>query len=254
MSACASGADSIGAAFEMLQGDQVDVMLAGGTEASICPIGIAGFNACQALSTRNDDPHAASRPFEVDRDGFVCGEGAAVLILEKLEGMEARGAEPIAELVGYGASADAHHVTQPAPEGEGGARAMQRALDVAGLKPGEIDYINAHGTSTPLNDKYETMAMRTVFGDDAYRIPISSTKSMTGHLLGASGAVEAAFCVQAIEAGLIPPTINLNTPDPDCDLNYTPHVAKRRDINTAISNSFGFGGHNSSLVFQAVSV
>lgn len=254
VSACASGADSIGAAFEMLQGDQVDVMLAGGTEASICPIGIAGFNACQALSTRNDDPHAASRPFDVDRDGFVCGEGAAVLILEKLEGMEARGAEPIAELVGYGASADAHHVTQPAPEGEGGARAMQRALDVAGLKPGEIDYINAHGTSTPLNDKYETMAMRTVFGDDAYRIPISSTKSMTGHLLGASGAVEAAFCVQAIEAGLIPPTINLNTPDPDCDLNYTPHVAKRRDINRAISNSFGFGGHNSSLVFQAVSV
>ena len=253
VSACASGADSIGAAFDMLQGDQLDMILAGGSEASICPIGIAGFNACHALSTRNDDPRAASRPFDAERDGFVCGEGAAVMVLETMEGMEDRGAEPLAELVGYGSSADAYHVTQPAPEGEGGARAMRRALDVAGLKPYEIDYINAHGTSTPLNDKYETMAMRAVFGEDAYRVPISSTKSMTGHLLGASGALEAAFCVQAIAEGLIPPTINLDNPDPDCDLDYTPHKAKPADIATAISNSFGFGGHNSSLVFQVAS-
>ena len=175
------------------------------------------------------------------------------MVLETMEGMEDRGAEPLAELVGYGSSADAYHVTQPAPEGEGGARAMRRALDVAGLKPYEIDYINAHGTSTPLNDKYETMAMRAVFGEDAYRVPISSTKSMTGHLLGASGALEAAFCVQAIAEGLIPPTINLDNPDPDCDLDYTPHKAKPADIATAISNSFGFGGHNSSLVFQVAS-
>jgi 3-oxoacyl-[acyl-carrier-protein] synthase II len=252
VSACASGADSIGAAFNALQGDQVDMILAGGSEAAVCPIGIAGFNACHALSTRNDDPQGASRPFDLDRDGFVSGEGAAVLVLETMESMETRGAEPIAELVGYGASADAHHVTQPAPEGEGGARAMRRALDVAGLKPDEIDYVNAHGTSTQLNDKYETMAMRAVFGEDAYRIPISSTKSMTGHLLGASGALEAAFCVQAISEGIVPPTINLQNADPDCDLDYTPNTAKNRDIKTAISNSFGFGGHNSSLVFQAV--
>ena len=252
VSACASGADSIGAAFDMLQGDQVDVILAGGSEASICPIGIAGFNACHALSTRNDDPQGASRPFDANRDGFVCGEGAAVLVLETMDAMEARGGTPIVELVGYGASADAYHVTQPAPGGEGGARAMKRALDVAGLKPDEIDYINAHGTSTQLNDKYETMAMRSVFGEDAYRIPISSTKSMTGHLLGASGALEAAFCAQAISTGIIPPTINLETPDPECDLDYTPHEFRSVDIRTALSNSFGFGGHNSTLVFQAV--
>ena len=251
VSACASGADSIGAAFDMLRGDQVDMILAGGSEASICPIGIAGFNACHALSTRNDDPGAASRPFDAGRDGFVCGEGAAVLVLETGENMQRRGAEPLAELVGYGSSADAHHVTQPAPGGEGGARAMRRALEVAGLAPDEIDYINAHGTSTPMNDKYETMAMRDVFGDDAYRVPISSTKSMTGHLLGASGALEAAFCVQAIGEGLVPPTINLDDPDPDCDLDYTPHRARSLDIGAAISNSFGFGGHNSSLVFRA---
>ena len=251
VSACASGADSIGVAFEMLQDDGLDMILAGGSEASICPIGIAGFNACQALSTRNDDPHAASRPFDAERDGFVCGEGAAVMVLETMESMEARGAQPLAEMVGYGSSADAHHVTQPAPEGEGGARAMRLALESAGLKPYEIDYINAHGTSTPLNDKYETMAMRSVFGEDAYRIPISSTKSMTGHLLGASGALEAAFCVQAISQGVIPPTINLDNPDPDCDLDYTPHTARIASVRTAISNSFGFGGHNSSLVFQA---
>ena len=252
VSACASGADSLGAAFNALQDDQVDMILAGGSEAAVCPIGIAGFNACHALSTRNDDPKAASRPFDIDRDGFVSGEGAAVLVLETMESMISRGAEPIAEMVGYGASADAHHVTQPAPEGEGGARAMRRALDVAGLKPDEIDYINAHGTSTQMNDKYETMAMRSVFGEDAYRIPVSSTKSMTGHLLGASGALEAAFSVQAISKGVIPPTVNLDNADPDCDLDYTPHKAKKAEVNAAISNSFGFGGHNSSLVFRAV--
>jgi 3-oxoacyl-(acyl-carrier-protein) synthase len=175
-----------------------------------------------------------------------------VLVLETMESMISRGAKPIAEMVGYGASADAHHVTQPAPEGEGGARAMRRALEVAGLKPDEIDYINAHGTSTQMNDKYETMAMRSVFGEDAYRIPVSSTKSMTGHLLGASGALEAAFSVQAISKGVIPPTVNLDNADPDCDLDYTPHKAKKADVKAAISNSFGFGGHNSSLVFRAV--
>jgi 3-oxoacyl-[acyl-carrier-protein] synthase II len=252
VSACASGADSLGAAFNALQDNQVDMILAGGSEAAVCPIGIAGFNACHALSTRNDDPKAASRPFDVDRDGFVSGEGAAVLVLETMESMISRGAKPIAEMVGYGASADAHHVTQPAPEGEGGARAMRRALEVAGLKPDEIDYINAHGTSTQMNDKYETMAMRSVFGEDAYRIPVSSTKSMTGHLLGASGALEAAFSVQAISKGVIPPTVNLDNADPDCDLDYTPHKAKKADVKAAISNSFGFGGHNSSLVFRAV--
>ena len=252
VSACASGADSLGAAFNALQDDQVDMIFAGGSEAAVCPIGIAGFNACHALSTRNDDPQAASRPFDAERDGFVSGEGAAVLVLETMESMINRGAEPIAEMVGYGASADAHHVTQPAPEGEGGARAMRRALEVAGLKPDEIDYINAHGTSTQMNDKYETMAMRSVFGEDAYRIPVSSTKSMTGHLLGASGALEAAFSVQAISQGVIPPTINLENADPDCDLDYTSHKARKVDVKAAISNSFGFGGHNSSLVFRAV--
>ena len=250
VSACASGADSIGVAFDMLQRDSLDMIIAGGSEASICPIGIAGFNACQALSTRNDDPHAASRPFDADRDGFVCGEGAAVIVLETMESMEARGAEPLAEMVGYGASADAHHVTQPAPEGEGGARAMRRALNVAGLKPYEIDYINAHGTSTPLNDKYETMAMKGVFDEQAYKVPISSTKSMTGHLLGASGALEAAITSLAIAEETIPPTINLRNADPDCDLNYTPNTARQGRIDAALSNSFGFGGHNASLAFQ----
>ncbi len=250
VSACSSGGDAIGVAYDMVGRGVVDMALAGGCEAAICPIGVAGFNACKALSKRNDEPLKASRPFDAGRDGFVMGEGGAVLVLESLQSAMERGAEPIAEMVGYGSTADAHHITQPAPEGEGGARAMQIALDDAGLHPESIDYINAHGTSTPLNDRNETTAMKTVFGDEAYRIPVSSTKSMTGHLLGASGALEAAVSVMAIERGAAPPTINLEEPDPDCDLDYVPHLARRGSIRTAMSNSFGFGGHNASLVFR----
>ncbi len=250
VSACSSAADTIGQAFEALRRGDVDVAIAGGSEAAICPIGVAGFNACHALSKRNDDPQAASRPFDADRDGFVMGEGGAALILETLEHAMARGVEPVAEMVGYGSTADAHHITQPAPEGEGAARAMNNALEQARTLPEEIGYINAHGTSTPLNDKYETMAVKAVFGEEAYRIPISSTKSMTGHLLGASGALEAAVTVLALSKWAIPPTVNLETPDPDCDLDYTPHMPRRGRIRSAMSNSFGFGGHNASLVFQ----
>ena len=253
VSACASGADSIGMAFEAIIRGDVDTVLTGGAEAAICPIGVAGFNACQALSRRNDDPTTASRPFDADRDGFVLGEGAGVLVLENLEHALGRGAEPIAEMVGYGASADAHHITQPAPEGEGAARAMQTALDRAHLSPEDIGYINAHGTSTPMNDKFETMAMKTVFEEEAYKIAISSTKSMTGHLLGASGGLEAAVTVMALANWSVPPTTNLETPDPDCDLDYTPHVPRRGRIHAAMSNSFGFGGHNASLVFHEYS-
>ena len=252
VSACSSGGDTIGLAFEAIRRGEVDTVLAGGAEACICPIGVAGFNACHALSKRNDDPQKASRPFDAERDGFVIGEGAAVLVLESMDSAIKRDATVLAELVGYGATADAYHITQPAPEGEGGARAMRLALKSARVKPCEVDYINAHGTSTPMNDKYETMAMKTVFGEDAYKIPISSTKSMTGHLLGASGALEAAACVMAITNWAIPPTINLEYPDIDCDLDYTPHLPRRGRIKTVMSNSFGFGGHNSSLVFQAV--
>ena len=252
VSACSTGGDTLGQAFEAIRRDEVDVVFAGGAEAAVCPIGVAGFNACQALSRRNDDPQKASRPFDAERDGFVLGEGAAVLVLESMDHAVKRDAPVIAEMVGYGSTADAYHITQPAPDGEGGARAMQRALDVAKLAPDEIDYVNAHGTSTPLNDKYETMAMKTVFGEEAYKIAISSTKSMTGHLLGASGALEAAVCVMAIANWAVPPTTNLEFPDPDCDLDYTPHVPRRGRIRTAMSNSFGFGGHNASLVFQSV--
>ena len=251
VSACSSAADTLGQAFEAIRRDEVDMVLAGGAEAAICPIGVAGFNACQALSKRNDDPTRASRPFDAERDGFVLGEGAAVLVLESLESAERRGVEPMAELAGYGATADAYHITQPAPEGEGGARAMRRALKQASLQPHEIEYINAHGTSTQLNDKFETMAIKSVFGEEAYNIPISSTKSMVGHLLGASGAVEAAVCALSIADSVITPTTNLEFPDPDCDLDYTPNTARPRPIRTALSNSFGFGGHNASLVFQA---
>ena len=253
VSACASGADSIGMAFEAIRRGDVDAAVTGGAEAAICPVGVAGFNACQALSKRNDDPKTASRPFDVDRDGFVLGEGAGVLVLESQTSMEARGAEPIAEMIGYGATADAYHITQPGPEGEGGARAMNMALGKANIVPEEIDYINAHGTSTPMNDKFETMAMKSVFGEHAYNIPISSTKSMTGHLLGASGALEAAITVMALKNQIVPPTINLKNQDPDCDLNYTPGSSKQSAIGTAMSNSFGFGGHNASLIFQNIS-
>ena len=250
VSACSSGADSIGQALEVLQEGDADVVLAGGSEAAICPIGVAGFNACQALSTRNDDPTAASRPFDAERDGFVMGEGGAVLIMETLQSAIDRGATPIVEVVGYGSTADANHITQPAPEGEGAARAMKIAIRKAKLQPEEIDYVNAHGTSTPLNDKYETMAMKGVFDEEAYNIPISSTKSMTGHLLGASGALEAAISSLAIAKETIPPTINLRNADPECDLNYTPNTARHGRIGAALSNSFGFGGHNASLAFQ----
>ena len=251
VSACSSGADAIGQAFEAIRRGDADVVLAGAAEAAICPIGIAGFNSCHALSRRNDEPQRASRPFDAERDGFVLGEGAAVLVMESLDHAMRRGAEPKGEMVGYGATADAYHITQPAPEGEGGARAMRKALKQAKLQPEEVDYINAHGTSTPLNDKFETLAMKSVFHEEAFKIPISSTKSMTGHLLGASGALEAAISVMTTYKHCIPPTINLDNPDPDCDLDYTAHSFKERVVRTAMSNSFGFGGHNTSLIFQS---
>ena len=250
VSACASGGDSIGQAFELLQSGGADVVVAGGTEAAISPIGVAGFNSVKALSRHNHEPTKASRPFDANRDGFILGEGAGVLILEEREHAMDRGANPIVEMVGYGSSSDAYHITQPHPEGEGGARAMATALETAHLSPADIDYVNAHGTSTPLNDKAETRAMKRVFGDEAYKIPVSSTKSMVGHLLGASGALEAAISVMAISKGVAPPTINLEEPDIDCDLDYIPHVARRGRIRSAMSNSFGFGGHNASLIFQ----
>jgi len=250
VSACATGTDSIGEALEMIRRGRVDVVIAGGTEAAICEIGVAGFNSCMALSTRNDDPQAASRPFDTSRDGFVLGEGAGLVVLESLEHAEKRGANVLAELAGYGASSDAHHVTQPHPEGEGAARAMKWAIEDAKLVPENVDYINAHGTSTPLNDKFETIAMKRMYGDHAYNLKISSTKSMTGHLLGAAGGIEAAFSVLVIKEGIIPPTINIDDPDPDCDLNYVPNTALKQEVNVAMSNSLGFGGHNASLVFK----
>lgn len=251
VSACATGADSIGEALEMIRRGRADVVIAGGTEAAVCEIGIAGFNSCMALSTRNDAPQKASRPFDSGRDGFVLGEGAGLMILESLEHAEKRGANVIAELAGYGASSDSHHVTQPHPEGEGAARAMKWALEDASLAPEQVSYINAHGTSTPLNDKFETIAMKRMYGDHAYNLNVSSTKSMTGHLLGAAGGIEAAFTALAVKEGVIPPTINLEDPDPECDLNYTPNVAVKRDVDVAMSNVFGFGGHNASLVFKS---
>ncbi|MSQ13632.1 MAG: beta-ketoacyl-[acyl-carrier-protein] synthase II [Dehalococcoidia bacterium] len=250
VSACASGADSVGQAYEMLRRGEADAALCGGAEAPICPIGVAGFNACMALSKRNEEPERASRPFDAQRDGFVMAEGAGVLLIEGLDHALARGAVPLAELVGYGATSDAHHITSPAPFGEGGARAMSLALKQSGLAPADIDYINAHGTSTLLNDKAETEAIKAVFGDEAHKIRISSTKSMTGHLLGAAGSVEAGIAVLAIKEGAIPPTINLENPDPDCDLDYTPWTPRRGSVRAALSNSLGFGGHNATLIFR----
>ena len=252
VTACASGADSIGIAAAMIRRGEIDIALAGGTEAPICPIAVAGFNACMALSKRNDDPEGASRPFDAERDGFVMGEGAGVLVIESEESALRRGATPLAELAGYGASSDAFHVTQPSPGGEGGARAMANALAEAGMEPSDISYVNAHGTSTPMNDRLETEALKTVFGDEAYKIKISSTKSMTGHLLGAAGGVEAAISVLAVSESAIPPTINLENPDPDCDLDYTAHHARKGIVNAAMSNNLGFGGHNASLIFKRV--
>ncbi len=250
VTACSSAADAIGEAFEMIRRGEMEVGIAGGAEAPLCPIIISGFGACNALSRRNDAPQKACRPFDAQRDGFIMAEGAAILILESLESAQRRGVQPLVEVVGYAATADAYHLTQPSPGAEGTARAMRLALQRAHLKPEEIDYLNAHGTSTPANDKFETMAIKEVFGEEAYKLPVSSTKSMTGHLLGASGALEAAFCVLAIQHGVIPPTVNLEEPDPDCDLDYTPLLARRGQVRTALSNSMGFGGHNSTLIFQ----
>jgi 3-oxoacyl-[acyl-carrier-protein] synthase II len=252
VTACSSGADSIGIASEMIRRGEIDIALAGGTEAPICPLAVAGFNACLALSKRNDDPTGASRPFDAGRDGFVMGEGAGVLVLESEKSVVRRGVTPLAELAGYGSSSDAYHVTQPAPDGEGAARAINKAFAQSGLSPSDISYINAHGTSTPMNDRLETQAIKASFGDEAYKVRISSTKSMTGHLLGAAGGVEAAISVLAIANGAAPPTINLETPDPDCDLDYTAHHAQRGVIKAAMSNNLGFGGHNASLIFKRV--
>jgi 3-oxoacyl-[acyl-carrier-protein] synthase II len=249
-SACASGSDAIGTSYETIKRGSASVMIAGGAESVIIPIAIAGFNSARALSTRNNEPKKASRPFDAERDGFIIGEGSAVLVLESLEHAERRGAAILAELIGYGATSDAFHITQPAAGGEGGARAMIAAMKEAGMEPSQIDYINAHGTSTPLNDKNETMAIKTVFKDHAYKVPVSSTKSMTGHLLGAAGSLEAAICILAIQNGIIPPTVNLTMPDPECDLDYVPNTARRATVSTALSNVFGFGGHNSTLIFR----
>jgi 3-oxoacyl-[acyl-carrier-protein] synthase II len=252
-SACSSSADAIGIAYEMIKRGESEAALAGGSEAIINPIGITAFNALRAISTRNDAPQQASRPFDAGRDGFVISEGACVLVLESLTHAQKRGANILAELVAYGATADAFHITQPDENGDGAARAMQLALKKGGLAPNQIDYINAHGTSTQLNDKTETMAIKTVFGEHAYHMPISSTKSMLGHLIGAAGAIEAAVCIMTIREGVIPPTINLTQPDPACDLDYVPNVARKAQVTTALSNSFGFGGHNSVLIIRKYS-
>ena len=249
VSSCSSGADAMGQAWEMVRHGREDIVLAGGTEAPLVPVTVAGFNALRALSRRNDSPAQASRPFDNSRDGFVIGEGAAVFVMESEESAARRNVQPLAELRGYAATSDAHHLTEPSITGESAANAMLMALAEAEIDPSEVGYINAHGTSTPLNDKHETKAIKMALGEDAYRVPISSSKSMTGHLLGAGGALEAAICIMSMRDGLVPPTINLNEPDPECDLDYTPNQALRREIDVAMSNSFGFGGHNSVLVF-----
>jgi 3-oxoacyl-[acyl-carrier-protein] synthase II len=248
--ACASGNNAIGEALEMIRRGSADVMIAGASEGALVPLAMAGMNVMGALSTRNDDPLTASRPFDKNRDGFLMGEGAGILVLESLEHAQARGASILAEISGYGTTDDAYHISAPAENGAGAAMSMRLALEDAGLQVTDIDYINAHGTSTPLNDKSETAAIKTVFGGQAYKIPVSSTKSMTGHLLGASGAVEAVFSILAMREGVIPPTINYQTPDPECDLDYVPNQPRKAVIRHAMSNSFGFGGHNATLVFS----
>jgi 3-oxoacyl-[acyl-carrier-protein] synthase II len=248
--ACATGSHSIGDAFRIIQYGMADAMIAGGTEAVITPMGVAGFAAMKALSTRNNEPERASRPFDIDRDGFVMGEGAGIVILEELNHALRRGAKIYAEVIGYGMSGDAYHITSPAPEGEGAARCMEAALKDAGIRPDEVNYINAHGTSTKYGDELETMAIKKVFGEHAYKLSVSSTKSMTGHLLGAAGGVEAVITVLSIYHNIVPPTINLEKPDPACDLDYVPNKAKKMEVNCAISNSFGFGGTNACLIFR----
>ena len=251
VSACASGAHAIGDAFRFIERGDADVMIAGGGEATITPLAVAGFASMKALSTRNDDPAAASRPFDAGRDGFVIGEGAGCVVLEALETAGARGATIIAEVVGYGVSADAHHITMPAPEGEGAQHAMRMAMDDAGVSAEDVDYINAHGTSTQANDRNETAAIKQVLGESAYSMIVGSTKSMTGHLLGAAGGVEAVVTALVCQQGRIPPTINLTDPDPDCDLDYGTHGVVERRVDVALSNSFGFGGHNACLAIRA---
>jgi 3-oxoacyl-[acyl-carrier-protein] synthase II len=248
--ACSASAHAIGDAFEIIRRNDADVMIAGGSEAAITPMGVGGFAAMRALSTRNDDPQRASRPFDKDRDGFIMGEGAGVIILEELEFARGRGAPIYAELVGYGMSADAFHITAPSEDGDGGKRVMELALARAGVRPDQVDYINAHGTSTPYNDKLETLAIKRTFGDHARTLAISSTKSMTGHLLGAAGGLEGGITALAIKHQLIPPTINYETPDPNCDLDYVPNHERAATIEYALSNSFGFGGTNAALLFK----
>jgi 3-oxoacyl-[acyl-carrier-protein] synthase II len=250
VTACATGNHAIGDAFRLIQRHEADVMIAGGSEAIIVPLCIAGFCSMKAMSTRNDEPTRASRPFDAERDGFVCGEGSGIVILEALEHARRRDARIYAEIVGYGMTGDAHHMTAPDPEGDGASRAMAGALQDAGLGPDAVGYINAHGTSTPYNDKFETFAIKRVFGEHARRLAVSSTKSMTGHLLGAAGGIEAIATVLAIHHGLLPPTINYETPDPDCDLDYVPNQSRKQDVEVALSNAFGFGGTNATLAFR----
>jgi len=251
VSACATSSHSICDALMILQRGSADVILVGGAEAPVTPMGVGGFNAMKALSQNNENSFTASKPFDKNRDGFVMGEGAAILVMETEEHALARGAKIYAEVAGIGMTDDGFHITQPAPGGEGAVRSMSIAIEDAGLKTDDIDYINAHGTSTPANDKNETNAIKTVFGDHAYKLAVSSTKSMTGHLLGAAGAVEAAACIMAIKEGIMPPTINYTTPDPECDLDYVANKARKKKIDVAVSNTFGFGGHNASIVFKA---
>jgi 3-oxoacyl-[acyl-carrier-protein] synthase II len=251
VTACATSNNAIGESWRIIKFGDADIFLAGGSEASIVEIGLAGFSAMKALSTRNDEPGRASRPFDRDRDGFVMSEGAGIVVVEELEHAKARGAKIYCELTGYGVSADAYHMTAPPPDGEGAARAMQMALDHARLSPGQVDYINAHATSTDIGDICETRAIKKVFGDDAYKVAISSTKSMTGHLLGGAGGIEMAACALAIRDSVIPPTINLENPGEECDLDYTPKVAREKKVRVALNNSFGFGGHNATLVATA---
>ena len=252
VSACATGTHAIGDAFRMIQRGDADAVISGGAESTVCPLGIGGFSVMKALSTRNDDPVAASRPFDKNRDGFVMGEGSGILVLEEYESAKKRGAKIYAEVLGYGLTADAYHLTAPSPGGEGAARCMKMALDTAGLNPEDVDYVNAHGTSTPFNDLYETMAIKSVFGDHARKLMISSTKSMTGHLLGAAGGIEAIFSLLAMDRGAVPPTINYTEPDPECDLDYVPNEARQAEVKVAISNSLGFGGTNATILFRKV--
>jgi len=250
VTACAAGTHAIGESVEIIKRGAADAMITGGVESVITPLGVAGFNAMKALSTRNDEPQRASRPFDRERDGFVMAEGSGILILETLEGALSRGAKIYAEIIGYGMSGDAYHITAPAPDGEGAARCMKAALEHAGINPEDVDYINAHGTSTQLNDIYETQAIKTVFGKRSHRIPVSSTKSMTGHMLGAAGGVETIFSALTIYHGIIPPTINLENPDPECDLDYVPNIARKQEVEVAMNNSFGFGGTNATLILR----